>query len=76
MDCTLPAKVDWQSGKVAADDNGIFSPRLEGPLYMIGTRWLALNPVLNTPVPGILDCLIEHINDCVNICNTPLDKVS
>ena len=47
MDCILLAKVDWRSGKegdieyVAADDNGVFSPRRDGSLYVIGTRWLA-----------------------------------
>ena len=61
VDCTLPAKVDRRSGKegdteyVAADDNGVFSPRRDGSLYVIGTRWLAegaLNPILHAPVTG------------------------
>ena len=54
-DCTLLAKVDWRSGKVAADDDGILSPRLEGPLYVMGTHWLAEGTLnLDTPVTGTL----------------------
>ena len=79
MDCTLLAKVDWQSGKVAADDDGIFSPRLKGPLYVIGTRWLAegaLNPVLDTPVTGTLELPDgTQTIESVDICNLPLDHL-